>query len=104
MRRSASHVVNAFLDRIAHADVLMLQCRDRAGSCEVFLDIVDGSSNTGIVGVRGDRLKGFPREGGTMSDVFRWLRLGKGRSVYHPSKGWMEKPDLNDFYYLQLRT
>ena len=104
MNRSAAHVVNAYLDKIAHADVLMVQCRDKLGSCSVYLDILDGGNYTGIVGIQGDSLKGFPREGASLMDVLRWVRTGRHRSVCHPSKGWITNPDLNDFYYLQLRA
>lgn len=101
MRRSA-RVAQAFLDRIASGDVLTLRCKDKNGECEVFLDVMEGTSSTGIVGVRGASLKNFPSKGSSMSDVFRWVRSGRGRSICHPVRGWIEKPDLNDFYYLQL--
>jgi len=103
MKRSA-HIVNAYMDSQANPNILTLHCKDRHGSCHVFFDIVDGGNHTGIVGVRGDKLKAFPPMGSSMSTILKWVRRGPGRAIDHPSKGWLEQPDQNHFLYLRIRS
>lgn len=100
----ASHIVNAFIDGQVKGGVLSLRCKDSRTECEVFFDILDGNSTTGIVGIRGQAPRGFPKLGRTMGDVLSWAKVGMDRQIYHPTREWISKPSLNDFYYLQLRA